>query len=532
MQAKEPRTPAHPEPPRQHFTSPWTLLGIAVVVGVTLVSIFPGRGLLTPTPIEQHDGPVGLTHLSNLARNEPDNAELNFTLAEKQREIGNFAEARAALKRLYNSPDPAVRQRARLSELKLQMQQMQTLDARSAERELESARLRHELIAMAQYDWDVAGLRELSDIANQLGARKLSAELYYRIVRDDQEASRQWIDETAQKVLADGEYRTAADIYFIAQVRASSLEQKRYDLTQAMKAYQAGNMVREALQAADAHLGPLANDDQTLQFMIELARMANDMLRAQTYAKRLMRISSGSSSGYCIDALACLTIRSAMARATGDTTRLPPHRMRRYEPYIYHLAYEVFSASRTLQDAYRVSRSAVDQVPNDMRWRERLARVSERSGKSGEALEQWLFIARRTGNANAWRAVLRLTPSLTEDEGLIDVLRNEARTRALSQRQWRALVAAYERLGRLCEAIGELENEYARRRRMAIIATLVYLREASGENEGGGCDISAPERAHPIRLEQIRVGRTEVQQAKRRAAGAAALHVMQSNWRP
>ena len=42
-------TCAHPEPARQRLTSPWTLLGIALAVVITLVLIFPGRGILTTT---------------------------------------------------------------------------------------------------------------------------------------------------------------------------------------------------------------------------------------------------------------------------------------------------------------------------------------------------------------------------------------------------------------------------------------------------------------------------------------------------
>ena len=47
MASKEFRSPAHPEPPRQRLTSPWTLLGVAAAVLVTLVLIFPGSSLMT-----------------------------------------------------------------------------------------------------------------------------------------------------------------------------------------------------------------------------------------------------------------------------------------------------------------------------------------------------------------------------------------------------------------------------------------------------------------------------------------------------
>src|SRR5688500_14019052 len=289
MQSKDSRSPAlnRPEPARQRLTSPWTLLGIGIAVAITLILIFPGRGLLTSQTVRQaQPDAVSLTYLANLARQEPHNPSIRFKLAEEHVKVGKIAEARAALEPLYNSPDPAVRQRARLEDFKLQMQQMQAMPAGSKERTKETERLRQELVAMTQYQWDTAGLIELADVAAQLEARRLRAELYLRIVKTDASVSRQWIDEAAQKVLGDSQYLTAAEIHFAVLARASSLEDRRHHFTAAIRAYQAGDMGREALLAAETHMGPLANDDQTLLFMIQLARASNDLKRAQAYAKR------------------------------------------------------------------------------------------------------------------------------------------------------------------------------------------------------------------------------------------------------
>src|SRR5688500_13384275 len=284
MQSKDSRSPAlsRPEPTRQRLTSPWTLLGIGIAVAITLILIFPGRGILTRQTVEQaRPDAVSLTYLANLARQEPNNPSIRFKLAEEQVKLGKIAEARAALEPLYNSPDPAVRQRARLEDFKLQMQQMQAMPPGSKEREKQTERLRQELVAMTQYQWDTAGLTELADVAGQLGARKVRAEIYLRIVKTDDKVTREWIDQAAQKVLADGEYLTAAELHFAAMERSATMEDRRHHFTSAIRAFQAGNMGREALLAAETRLGPLANDEQTLLFMIKLARAANDLQRAQ-----------------------------------------------------------------------------------------------------------------------------------------------------------------------------------------------------------------------------------------------------------
>ena len=479
MQSKDSRSPAHPEPARQHLTSPGTLLGIAVAVIVTLVLIFPGKGLLTATTSKQAPDAASLTYLGNMARQEPANPELRFTLAQKQVELGKIAEARAALEPLYNSPDPAVRQRARLADFKLQMQQMQAMPGGSKEREKEVERLRQELVAMSQYEWEIAGLLDLAEVANQLQARKLRAQLYSRIVRSDNKVSKQWLGDAAQKALADGEYLAAAEMNFTAMARAESLADKRHYFTRAIAAYQAGNMAREALLAAEAHMAPLGNDDETLLFMIKLARQANDMPRAQVYAKRLLRMTEASTLLRWLNAAASFIVPSAQAAEPAG--KGPPVGMRPYDKDNYELAYEVFLGNRNLQDAYRVAKSAVQQVPNDMRWRERLAQVSEWSGKSGEALEQWLYIARRTGNGNAWQAVLRIAPGVADDELMLEAMRYQSSKVALTDAQWRAVAAAYERVGRPKEGIEFLEQEYKRRPRPEIQESLASLYERTGD---------------------------------------------------
>src|SRR4051794_24076623 len=139
MESKESRSSSWVEPPRTRLTSGWTLLGIAVAVGVMLFLIFPGQGVLTQQTAKQKaPDEVSMSYLNTLAQREPNNPELRFTYAQKQSEAGKIAEARAALEPLYNSPDPAVRQRARLTDFKLQMQQMQALEVGSPERARDS----------------------------------------------------------------------------------------------------------------------------------------------------------------------------------------------------------------------------------------------------------------------------------------------------------------------------------------------------------------------------------------------------------
>ena len=458
---------------------------MAVAVGVTLVLIFPGRGLLTASS-QQRPDELTLSYLNTLARTEPHNADVRFTLAEKQAEIGKLAEARAALEPLYNSPEPAVRQRARLMDAKLQARQLQALAPGSPERDKVGEALRQELVAMTQYDWDAPALRELANLAAKLGIPKLRAELVLRLVRTDPRFGRQWIDQAARGVLADAEYGAAAEIYFAAQARADALADKRYYFVSALNALQAGNKMGEIMAAADAHIGVLAEDNETLRYLVRLARSANDMPRAQRYAKKLLRMSAAGVLRRWLTAFVEFVMTSARATADGEARPVEKAMlgMRPYDAADYELAYNVFVAAGSLGDAFRVAAAAVHQLPNDLLWRERLARVAEWSDRAGDALEQWLFIARRTGRPAAWQAVLRLAPGLFDDEALLEAMRFRASRADLTAQQWRAMVEAYERVGRPREGVAWLEREYARRNLPLLLELEAYLMERMGDIDG------------------------------------------------
>jgi len=106
--AERSRPPARPEPPRQHLTTLWQLLGIAVVIAFVLVLIFPGKDapqrsvpskLDTSVQVKPADA-TEVAYIKKLVQDNPQNPEHRFTLAQKQTSLGDIAAAcvpRAAL---------------------------------------------------------------------------------------------------------------------------------------------------------------------------------------------------------------------------------------------------------------------------------------------------------------------------------------------------------------------------------------------------------------------------------------------------
>ncbi|RZT36431.1 tetratricopeptide repeat protein [Cupriavidus agavae] len=116
-----------------------------------------------------------------------------------------------------------------------------------------------------------------------------------------------------------------------------------------------------------------------------------------------------------------------------------------FNPDDYDLAYRVFLAAGKLDQAQNVAQTAVQKLPGDLVWRERLAQVAEWNRQPTIALQSWLQYAQATNDERAWNNVMRLAPGLNDDRAYLAALRHRASGGNLKTID--EVVAAYERLG-------------------------------------------------------------------------------------
>ena len=233
----------------------------------------------------------------------------------------------------------------------------------------------------------------------------------------------------------------------MARKRTPDHDRQRDLYLRGVATLQSGNLLREALTAADAQIGDLADDEQTLKRLARLALAANDPARAQAYMKRLLHMSATPASNVLaahaersapgmplLGAFLSLFVGEARAQASPVAATAPAKAaavtLRPYDEEIYTLAFDVFLANGNVADAWRVAEAAVAQRPNDMAWREKLAKSSEWSGKPDIALTHWVFMARKTASQDAFRAILRLAPGLRDDDRLFDRARRRIEQRS------------------------------------------------------------------------------------------------------
>jgi hypothetical protein len=337
---------------------------------------------------------------------------------------------------------------------------------------LEGALTQEALLAAEQRLGDLSSdeptLRYLARVAVAADERgRPHAKRYYRMLVDLLPGRADVIEEAARHALSLRDYDGAAELYFIARNRAAGAAARRAWFQRGVAALQSGGLAARAFDAAEQHLGELADDEETLRFLVRLALKANDQERAQAFSRRLLRLAPAAARTPLVVALLEMLVRDAHAQS--DATTRP------YNEESYRLAFDVFVANSNFADARRVAQAAVAQRPDDLEWRARLAQVAEWSREHREALQQWIFIAARRPSREAFEAMLRLAPGLGDDEAHLAAWRYMASVRALTGEELWLVMELFENTGRVDEGLqwfAAMETRAGQREFLAIAATM------------------------------------------------------------
>lgn len=457
-------------------------------------------------------------YLKVFLKAQPGNAALRAELVRQMIGLGQFAEARQHLALLQQGGDPAARLDAAWLEYRIRQQETYALPEKSPERAGQIAQLRGQLQQLMTYPLTSQQWLQLSQDALALGDTEAARAAFSRILADQSTATMANADvlRLGKESLGLGDYRSSAAFYLLAMKSAGSLETRRDHFMTALRTLQAGGMYQEALAAADANIGPLADDKETLLFLTRLAQAANRPDAAQRYVKQLLQLSmnlrgtplAGAGQGaYAAvhfqsmrdftrslrltqallhsphelrlrmrDALregrvlrtvaladarpAQVTARPAGDPSQPDAADVAASRGIAKLPFdndIYTLAFNVFLANRNLVDARLLAQSAVRQKPDDAAWRKRLAEVSEWSGVPEQATPQWLAYARLSNDEAAWDNVLRIAEGTFEQEILVEALQHKMQSDPGDPKWLNRLVAQYENIGQADRAAALLE---------------------------------------------------------------------------
>lgn len=272
------------EIPRLRLTSPGHLLLIALLMAVLLTAIFPHRALVEQLYERETLDELTVAYIHNLHRTAPDNADLAILLARADSAHLTPAQVEQLVGRFAASGDARQRAEARLL---LLAAGEQTLAAAPTGAEAEQRRqtLRVLLDDAAADEMPPRLLGVFAAAAYRFGHYAAGDVLLRRLGSTDVAAL---LERHADEALAAGRYRLAAEQYLLARREARQRADARRLFQAGIGAYLADSRHREAMQAADRHLGDLANDAPTLRYLVRSALASADPARAAKYAQLLV----------------------------------------------------------------------------------------------------------------------------------------------------------------------------------------------------------------------------------------------------
>ena len=448
-----------PDAERPVLASYWLTALLAGLVGGALWLMYPRQDLERRLLSSSSDSSLSLVYLKNLLRSDPNNPRLQQLLAQRVAEDEARKQREADL--ANRQPSPWTRWRDAMDGY-----HALPLEATEQRRALR-ADLVVQLHELMTQEVPTEVLPALAEDAFHLGEPLLGIQMYRRM-GDEASAEGSAValyERAAREALGVSAHQEAADLFLKARHASTRPDQAKAFYLRAIAAMQASGKPALALALAQREVGELEADPEVLRMLVELARAAGKPAIAEQYMKRLLRLAllqqwretavataapvmlpmSGDATppapatlryedrAYLLDtrmlhhpsAAGMRQVATAQAGNRTGTEKAGPGLP--FDDKIYTLGYQVFLENRNLEDAWLVAKSAVQQAPNDLAWRERLAQVAEWTQRSDVALQNWLVIARATQQDRAWQSVLRLAPGLFDDTALIEGLRYELR---------------------------------------------------------------------------------------------------------
>ena len=494
---------------RLELFSPWTIAGFGVAVAFGLLIVYPHATLeqrLNSSNANNKPDILTVEYLKVFLKAQPSAVSLRFSLARQLIALGSYSEARQTLLLLHDSTDPLLRLEEALLELRMREAEAYAAKSDSIDRAQRLLKMRQQLSLLLTMSPSSTQLLVLARKALAAGDQPLAVTAYKQLAGTSDDFAPEIYAEEAAAVLGLGDFSVSHALYFRAMEHATTKDQRRQYFITALRTLQAGSLFDQAIDAADKHIGDLADDTQTQLFLIRLAQAANRLDAAERYVKHMLKLSLQDRfmDQPNVPVLAKFQTRAAFfaALARAESAYSAPVRLARivdgprtsavprvsdapgmiFNDEAFTLSFNVFLANGNLRDARRVAISAVAQQPDNAVWRKRLAQVSEWDTHPQEALQQWLALARLTGDETAWNNALRIAEGVSDNAALTAILEHKIVSDPGNTNWLDRLLLAKENAGHPEEAMVILQRRLVasragsagRRRDLGLLADLAF----------------------------------------------------------
>ncbi|WP_215781472.1 tetratricopeptide repeat protein [Paludibacterium sp. B53371] len=482
------------KPERLRLLPPYQLAGLALLLVLLLALVFPRTSLQGRLLGQPQSDQLAIAYLEAWQRVEPDNPDVLGTLTREYLKGQRAGDAHRLIARLKASRDPATRQDALLIEIGLA--QTAVFSARDAElRALRSDELALLLQQALPLPWQNSQLEALAETARQGGVQHLTPRFYAQLAQREPARAAHWWRKTGEVLLAQRQYLAAARACFAAQQHETDSARQRQDFLAGLRALQMGNLLPEAMQAAEQHAGKLLDDAETLRFLTRLALASGRPDLAEDYVRRLLKAAPPAlpdpqpqpRAGF-VSRLPGEPVPQRAQAARVEPARAEAPSVRRLDQSGVHsaqdldLAYQVFMANGNVGDAQKIARLAMDSHLDPALWQPRLAQAALWNRDPATALAQFLQLAQQHGDEAMWRQVETLAKGLNDTEAQLQLYRHQLGQRPGDLSLVDKIVRAEEMAGRPEQALSFLQARSNGPQRIEILRRVADLAWRSGHD--------------------------------------------------
>lgn len=492
---------------------------VALLSGAVLGALY----LVTPRGdirqrVEATGSPSSLSvaYLEAWSRVQPDNETFMAVLASQYAHLGRVDDAARMADRLDTLNSDDARRTAAFVRVAIAEQRYFSLTSEDARRPAAMAEWRARIAAAAKLGRADKDLSWLASRAAASGDPRLAAQIYAQLSSADSHGRPQWDTYVARYALEGGEYQLAAAAWFRKQDAARDRDDARRCFLSGIGALRAGNLMDDAVAAAESHLGSLADDPATLIELVNLARAANRPDAVDRFAKMLAKYAKadgmpvpgqpaqpayaymdgplpGHGAQWLVRAVAHgdepRQARGGVIRvaATTPTPASAPaadnEHVKKGKPAAADVAYGAFVEAGDMASAEQLAKTQVERNPGSALWTQRLAQSAQWNRDPSVALHAWLAYARISNDPVAWQNVLRMAPMLDDDEAYLAAAERAARAAPGDLKKVDAVTSTFERLGRPDEGIAFLRSLPRGNNADAIDTRIGQLAERAGHDD-------------------------------------------------
>jgi hypothetical protein len=516
-----------PNDKRPRIVPTWLVYTLAGVVLATMYGVSPSGGLRQRVASMGAPSELSVAYLEAWSKVRPDNEEFLSLLGAQYLYLGRTGDAERIAARMEALGTDDMLRSAMMLHLSVTERRTFAIPEDDPRRASALDDLRERLTQAAKLPWAPKDLDWLAQRSAAVGMPDLAARLYARLSANDPDGRTKWDTQITRYALQVGDYRAAADAWFRQQEAAHTRDEQRRCFIAGLRTLQSGNLLVDALAAADARLGKLADDPATLIVLLNLARAANRPDAVDRYAKMLAKYAFAelaSPPGTHVREVAQAEylyrdgpvayphrytpamLREAMragspeqgaARVIRVAAAEQPQGKASSYPDVANVVYQAFIESGDLASAQKIAAQQVQRDPRSEVWVKRLAQAAEWNRDPSLALKSWLDYAQLSDDQVGWQNVLRLAPMLDDDEAYLTALVHQARATPNDLKLIDNVTATYERLGRPDDGLAFLRSLPRATNADAIDQRISQLAERAGHDDQALATYRVVQARHP-----------------------------------